>query len=145
MQNHILPFANLALGDAFSAKLQDRKMRWVLEKWREKMAYPFTVYATIDDEGSASLLNLRELLLLMGDAGIMDNDGPCTEHKVKTFFALVNMADELFEAAGSKQVPANPVFAPKPALNFTSPVWIAPKPNCSKRSPQGTSNLILPT
>ena len=132
---HIIPFANLSMGDEIGAKLKERNCRWVpetsrdpnshlaltltltptlaltlaltdhphprwvLEKWRDRLAYPFTVYATIEDSGSVSLMDLREFLAMVRDANLID-EGAVSEYRVKQFFAVVNLADELFEAAG---------------------------------------------
>lgn len=102
VQKNVVPYADLTLGDALSERLKERKVRWVLEKWRDRLAYPFTVYATIDDEGSVMLMSLREMLALYRDAGVLDEDA-CTQYAVTRFFAIVNMDDELFEAAGGHQ------------------------------------------
>ena len=103
---HVLPFADLTMGDQLSEKLKERNVRWVLEKWREEMAYPYAVFSTIDDEGSLLLMNLKELLQLLRESGILD-ESLCSEHKVKTFFAMVNMDDELFEACGGHHTSDN--------------------------------------
>ena len=75
-----------------------------------RAAHAFSVYSTVDETdatdakgrvqwGSASLtlMNLTELLELLRDANILD-DGACTVRTVTSFFVLVNIDDEIYQA-----------------------------------------------
>ena len=106
VHQQVIPHCDLSLGDAMGATLKDRKVQWVLEKWRDRLAFPYTVYSIIDDEGSMLLMNLTEMLALFRDSGFID-DELCTRRDITNFFAIVNLDDELFEAAGGKHTTDN--------------------------------------
>ena len=90
VKEHLIPFS-VAKDDTVSELLQQRNVQWVLDKWRDKMAHPFSVYATADESDAVDergrikkgagarmqLMNLIEMLTLFREASIID-DGHCT-------------------------------------------------------------------
>lgn len=109
VKEHLIPFS-VAKDDTVSELLQQRNVQWVLDKWRDKMAHPFSVYATADESDAVDergrikkgagarmqLMNLIEMLTLFREASIID-DSHCTVRTVTSFFVLVNMDDEIYE------------------------------------------------
>lgn len=104
----MIPYS-YAKNDEVTTLVQERNVRWILDKWRDKMSYPFTIYSSADesdavdkrgrvkkDSKSLQLMNLNEMLQLLRDANVLD-DERCTVRAVTTFFVIVNMDDEIYE------------------------------------------------
>jgi len=96
--------------DVISEMLKtNRNVTFVLDKWRDKCTLPFGLYSTVDESDATdtrgrlvnkaklTMMNLTEFLELMKDAGVLD-DEHCTVRAVTSFFVIVNMDDEIYEA-----------------------------------------------